>query len=31
MASPNGLLPGVTEDPIGTRLIDSTPAAITTS
>ena len=31
MSSPNGLLPGRTELPIGTRLMDSTPAAMTTS
>ena len=31
MPSPNGLLPGVTDDPIGTRLIDSTPPAMTMS
>jgi hypothetical protein len=29
--TPNGSLPGRTDDPIGTRLIDSTPAAITMS
>ena len=31
MPSPNGLLPGSTDEPIGTRLIDSTPAAMTMS
>ena len=31
MSVPNGSLPGSTEEPIGTRDIDSTPAAITMS